>query len=119
MKNNILYMRRLQMLIDKMIHEKDMDLRKVTYAGLKAVVIEMNAAYRGNVHFHERSFELLENLKWLAHIHDPGYGDDFYIKNINSALKELHAPSGIILKNDASGQANGKNRFIDLENYTS
>jgi hypothetical protein len=88
-EKEILYLRRIQYLVDRMKNEKISDYRKISYLAVKAIILDLNERNVGNVFLHEKSWELVTNLGWLAHIDDPGHEDDIYIEEIDNCLNEL------------------------------
>lgn len=108
MEKNILYMRRIQNLIDRMKKETDMNYRSITYVAIKAIVGELIDTNPDNHSLNEKAGKILENLKWLAHIDHPGHDDQVYIGVIDSTVRELHAESRIIFTKSADEIMNKK-----------
>ncbi len=91
MSENFFILLRINSLIDRMKDEKNIECRKVDYAGLKSIIGKFNELNSGNALMKEKSVKLLQHLKWLAHIDHPGHDDTVYMEGINRAVSELRS----------------------------
>ncbi|MBN1647016.1 MAG: response regulator [Spirochaetales bacterium] len=96
MEKTILYMRRIQTLLDRMKNEEKHEDREKIFIALRSVIYELNNSYMGNSGFREKTDILLKNLECLVDIKDPRYDKEIVIESVDNALKELHSDASII-----------------------
>ena len=104
MAKHYMIMLRIASIISKMKNDKNIESRKVDYVGLKTWIEKLNNLNPEGSHMEQKASELLQYVKWLAHIDHPGHDDKVYIEGIDKAVRELHAPSGVIFRENAEGK---------------